>query len=34
MNWDCMTWAVIFTKIGVTGCAIIPMNIKQIHIFR
>ena len=31
MNWDCMTWAVIFTNIAVTGWAIIPRNLKQIH---
>ena len=27
----CMTWAVIFTNIAVTGWAIIPRNLKQIH---
>ena len=26
-----MTWAVIFTNIAVTGWAIIPRNLKQIH---
>ena len=28
---NCMTWAVIFTNIAVTGWAIIPRNLKQSH---